>query len=90
MNHIQIIHIFSYDRSAIEKSSTHLYEARAGVFEFLQTVVVSSVHDAQQGPGLEGDAAGVDVLNELSEDVRLELLDNHGLVFFHATLEEEC
>ena len=37
----------------------NLYEARAGVFQLLQTVVVGSVHDAQQRPGLEGDAPGV-------------------------------
>ena len=34
----------------------------------------------QQCPRLQRDAPGVDVLDELPEDVRLELLDDQGLV----------
>ena len=54
------------------------------MFQLVQAVVVSSVHHPQQGPGLEGQTAGVDVLDQLPEHVRLELLDDHGLVLLYA------
>ena len=47
-----------------------------------------SIHDAQEGPGLQGDTPGVDVLDQLPEDVRLELLYDHGLVLLHRRLRE--
>ena len=58
------------------------------MFELLQPVVVSRVHHPQQGAGLEGQTASVDVLDQLPEHVRLELLDDHGLVLLD-TLEED-
>ena len=39
----------------------HLYKARAGVFELVQSVVVGSVHHAQQRARLQRDATRVDV-----------------------------
>ena len=54
------------------------------MFQLVQPVVVGSVHDPQQCPGLQGQTAGVDVLDQLPEDVRLELLDDHGLVLLYA------
>ena len=69
---------------AIQEQTTDLYEAGAGVFELLQPVVVSRVHHPQQGAGLEGQTARVDVLDQLPEHVRLELLDDHGLVLLYA------
>ena len=54
------------------------------MLQLVQPVVVSSVHHPQQGPGLEGETPGVDVLDQLPEHVRLELLDDHGLVLLYA------
>ena len=39
----------------------HLYKPRASVFELVQSVVVGSVHHAQQRPRLQRDATRVDV-----------------------------
>lgn len=58
------------------------------MFELIQPVVVSRVHHPEQSAGLEGQTARVDVLDQLPEDVRLELFDDHGLVLLD-TLESD-
>ena len=75
------------------------------MFEFLKTIVVSSVHHSEQRParvtyhlllrnthcctlpGLQRDAAGVDVLDQLPKHVGLELLDDERLVLLVLALK---
>ena len=56
------------------------------MFELVQAVVVGGVHYPEQRPGLEGDTAGVDVLDQLPEHVRLKLLDNDRLMLLNLVL----
>ena len=67
----------------------NLNKSRAGMFELLQAVVVRSVHNPEQSPGLEGDTPSVDVLDQLPEHVWLKLFNNQSLVFLNLILKEE-
>ena len=58
----------------------------ASMFELLQAVVVRSVHDPEQSPGLQSDTPGVDVLDQLPEHVWLKLFNNQSLVFLNLIL----
>lgn len=53
-----------------------LNEAGAGPPQFFKPVVVARIHDAQQRARLQTHLSGVDVLDELSEHVRLKLFNN--------------
>ena len=59
------------------------------MFEFLQPIIVCSIHDPEQCPGLQSDTPRVDVLYQLAEHVRLKLFNYQSLVFLYLILKEQ-
>lgn len=63
-----------------------LDESSTGFAQLLQTVIIGGIHDSKQCARLERDASGVDVLDELTEHIWFEFLDNQGLVLLTSRL----
>lgn len=57
-----------------------LYKASTGSSQFLQTIVVGCIHDAQQCPWLQCHATRMDVLDQLTKNVWFEFLNNQRLM----------
>lgn len=63
-----------------------LNKAGASSSQLLQSVVVARVHDAKQSSRLQANLSSVNVLDELSENVGLELLDDERLMLLTGRL----
>lgn len=63
-----------------------LNKAGARSSQLLQSVVVARIHDAKQSSRLQANLPSVNVLDELSENIRFELLDDERLMLLTGRL----
>ena len=71
-------------------ASLNLNEAGAGLFEFVQAVIISSIHNAKQCSWLESDASCVDILNQLAKHIRLKFFNDQCLMFLNLEVGQNC
>lgn len=67
-----------------------LNKAGARSSQLLQSVVIARIHDTKQSSRLQANLPSVNVLDELSENVRFKLLDDKRLMLLTGRLEGAC